>query len=87
MLLDRKVDWVEHRGLSQMLILLFVEYFSIRIALLATDPCEVFVSWRHEEATLEWSFPSKNSQLAVTLAYAEYTAFGQIANHVDLRRQ
>jgi len=27
----------------------------------------------------------QNSQLVVTLAYAQYTTFGQIASHVDLR--
>jgi hypothetical protein len=30
-------------------------------------------------------FSRQNSQLAVKLAYAEYTTFGQIASHVDLR--
>ena len=34
---------------------------------------------------LNWTFSWQNSQRAVKLAYAEYTTFGQIASHVDLR--
>jgi len=68
-----------------MLDLLLAGYSSIRIALLGHRSFRGVFSSAARVSQPRMELSRQNSQLVVTLAYAQYTTFGQIASHVDLR--